>query len=508
MFCEILTRQAEWIAQTFLYERDVFMQENDRIFWIQMMDKLNQNDEQEGSLENVLKDICLFFGFGAGFIYQTDHTGLFHLIENYVVYKQTALPQTMALDAPLGKHLMEELAGSKAVSFRDNFPKDDLAKVLSDVFAVRSLVLVPVVDGKTHNVIALVGISDRRGTDRLMDEGPSDDDMSFAYSALSTLGTYVKMRMYQARVESTHRALESVLDNMGVDVYVNDFETHEIMYLNRSMAAPYGGIEKMIGMPCWQALYADKTGECDYCPRPRLLDEKGEPTKIYGWDYKRPFDGSWFRVLSAAFPWVDGRMVQVVTSVDITENKQNEEIIRQMAEYDHLTGLPNRFRLTSVIDARIPELMRQGHKGYLLFFDLDGFKAVNDTLGHRAGDDLLVQIGEKLQSGPFTRGNCYRYGGDEFVILCEPEQPGDIRRLLEFLKGIFATPWKLDEAEVTCQASIGVSCFPTDDEKSSSLLRMADQAMYTAKNSGKGQVRFYDEGALGTEEAYYEKYAI
>ena len=82
------------------------------------------------------------------------------------------------------------------------------------------------------------------------------------------------------------------MNNMGVDIYVNSFDSHDMLYANRSMVEPYGGIEHFWGKKCWEALYSDKTGECEFCPKRHLIDENGHPTKVYSWDYQRPFDNS------------------------------------------------------------------------------------------------------------------------------------------------------------------------------------------------------------------------
>lgn len=130
-----------------------------------------------------------------------------------------------------------------------------------------------------------------------------------------------------------------------------------------------------LGKLCWQVLFPGQSGPCEFCPQKHLLDENGNRGKVYVWDYQRPFDGTWFRVFSAAFRWVDGRLAHVVSSADITDNKRNEELIQYLANFDSLTGLPNRRKLINDCDNMIGH-MRDNAKAYLLFFDLDGFKAI------------------------------------------------------------------------------------------------------------------------------------
>ena len=192
------------------------------------------------------------------------------------------------------------------------------------------------------------------------------EDISFTYAVLASVANHVKLQLYQKRAEATDASLKTMMDHMGIDIYVNDFYTHEVLYANRSMAEPYGGVENLIGKICWKTLYTDKIEECNYCPQKNLIDEDGGPTKVYSWDYQRPFDGSWFRVLSAAFQWTDGRLAHIVSSVDISENKHNEEVIRQLAEYDSLTGLPNRYRLQLDCDKYLGDT-QNGVESFLRF---------------------------------------------------------------------------------------------------------------------------------------------
>lgn len=473
------------------------MKDTNRDYWVNLVEKLNTNSDLNNLLPAVLEDLCTFFDFGASFIYQANHTGMFFLRESFAVYEGSRLSGTLDLKTELGPELYGQLRSTRVVAHNEGRDASPLGSALAAIFGANSIVIVPVLDQK-QAVLALVGILDRRRETRHMQE-----DIDFAYSVISTLATYIKMQLFQRRIESTHRALDSILNNMGIDVYVNDFYTHEILYLNKSMAAPYGEVDDLIGQICWKTWYDDMPDECAYCPQKKIIDENGNPTKVYSWDYQRPFDGSWFRVLSGAFRWSDGRLAHVVSSIDITETKRNEEIIRQLAEMDHLTGLPNRFKLTQDMDNRIPSLKRAGHDGYLLFFDLDGFKGINDQLGHRVGDELLAQIARTLMDSPLMKDKTYRYGGDEFVVLCDDRTPGTVQQVIGFLMDRFSRPWQLDEYQVSCGTSIGVSHYPHDEETTAGLLRAADQAMYFAKVTGKGRACFYNRGNICSPEEYY-----
>ena len=467
-------------------------------FWVQIMEKLNTSDDIYQPIPEILQEICEFFGFGCGFIYTSDHLGIFSLQENYLLYEYDHLRPQLDIFHELGEEQTLELAQQKAVIFSAEKTQTSLEKSLGDLFNANSMILIPIHDA-SGTLISLVGLVDRRGVSR-----EETLDLEGAYAILCALANHVKLQQYQKRVDNTENALRSILDHMGIDIYVNDFETHEILYANESMAEPYGGVDKLMGKKCWDALYENKKEECTFCPQKKLIDEEGHPSKVYSWDYQRPSDSAWFRVFSAAFNWEDGRLAHVVSSVDITENKRNELIIRQMADYDSLTGLPNRRKLLSDLDNIMEKQKKESGEGYLLFFDLDGFKQVNDKLGHRAGDELLERIGGMLQENRLTAGKSYRHGGDEFVVLCHENTLDDLRELLGSIMSSFAHPWQLTDGEVVCKCSIGVAHYPHDGETPSDLLHNADKAMYAAKQAGKGLIRFYHQGNNANPKTYFD----
>lgn len=471
------------------------MLRNEREYWIQLMSRLNSSQNLYAQFQEVLLELCEYFGFGAGFIYETDHRGSFHLKCTAALYP-CELPPVVDQSVDFFEEDAEAVRQQKVIAFRAHSQKTPVEEKLAALTGAKSMIFVPILD-QDDQLVAAVGVMDRRGAARTC-----DDDTNFTAAVLTTLGAYIKMQMYQNRALTAKLSLERILNNMGVDVYVNDYETHEILYLNESMAAPYGNVDGMLGSICWKALYDDKTGECDFCPKQHLIDEEGNPTKIYSWDYMRPFDGSWFRVLSGAFPWVDGRLAQVISSVDITENKRNEEIIRQMAEKDMLTNLPNRLRMTNDCESRFPLLRENGEEAFVVFFDLDGFKSINDNHGHVVGDEFLSEVGAFLLSNPMTRSRCYRYGGDEFVILWDASAPCTLLELIQSVKQRFEQTWRLKEQEVDCGLSIGVSHFPHDDVSPFTLIRFADQAMYHSKTERKCNVYFYNGGDVCRLEDY------
>jgi diguanylate cyclase (GGDEF)-like protein len=252
------------------------------------------------------------------------------------------------------------------------------------------------------------------------------------------------------------------------------------------MAAPYGGKDKILGKKCSDIFPMDNSGSCPQCPHDQLVDGEGNPTgRHYSWDWQRAVDGQWFRVLNTSFRWVDGRLVQLSSSINITENKDNESLIRKMAEHDPLTSMYNRRKFIEDIEKSIIRMRREGVKGYLLFIDLDDFKRTNDTLGHLAGDTLLVSIGKFLQQHEKTLGTPYRYGGDEFVMIAENKTDEDLYRTRDILLEQFSSDWSIQGHSVRCGISIGAAIIPQGDRSAADLVEIADMAMYEVKKSGK-----------------------
>lgn len=318
-------------------------------------------------------------------------------------------------------------------------------------------------------------------------------EVEWLHRAIIILAKALEVKMYKNKMKFAQTSLESILDNTGIDIYVNDFYTHDILYVNKSMAAPYGGVSEFMGNKCWKVLFPGQDGPCEFCPQKNLIDDEGNPTKVYTWDYQRAFDGSWFRVFSAAFHWVDGRIAHVVSSADITDNKKNEALIEYMANYDSLTNLPNRRMLVKECQNRIINA-KNGEVGYLLFFDIDGFKNINDTYGHDAGDEFLIQLGEFFSSNPMLKDSVYRNGGDEFIAIIDGNiSKYDLKRLTYFIHERFKKPWKLKKGNIGCNVSIGIACYPEDGTTPEELLLKADQAMYKVKKSGGANVCFVDE---------------
>jgi diguanylate cyclase (GGDEF)-like protein len=190
---------------------------------------------------------------------------------------------------------------------------------------------------------------------------------------------------------------------------------------------------------------------------------------------------------------VTAREALLISETDISAVKRTEERANFMALHDALTGLPNRSHLTQQFAQTMAGLTRSGLQAALVFIDLDHFKDVNDTLGHAAGDALLVQIADRLRHATRSSDVVARLGGDEFLILMVSS---DIRAAVEHVRTrlmtFIAQPLQLGANELRMTASIGVALYPDDGEDLDTLLPNADLALYAAKARGRNDLALYE----------------
>lgn len=176
---------------------------------------------------------------------------------------------------------------------------------------------------------------------------------------------------------------------------------------------------------------------------------------------------------------------------DITERWDREQLIHQMALHDGLTGLPNRTLLMERLGQMIAKSHRDSRRIALMFLDLDGFKKVNDTLGHAIGDEVLKTVATRLSGLLRSTDTVARLGGDEFVILLDnPENDEAIAQIGARVISIVNEPMRFDNAEAHIGTSIGIAVFKDSACSPEALLKKADEAMYAAKAAGKNVYRF------------------
>ena len=183
------------------------------------------------------------------------------------------------------------------------------------------------------------------------------------------------------------------------------------------------------------------------------------------------------------------RFGEVIVFRDIRSRKEHEESIRRLAYRDDLTGLPNRVSLLDRFQLELAHARRGKNALGVMYLDLDGFKLVNDTHGHEAGDHVLKVTARRLASTLRAGDTVARLGGDEFVLLLPGVAgPEEARKVGEKIVAALEQPIEWNSEPLSVSASIGLALYPEDGDEPETLLRRADKAMYRAKSGGRGQV--------------------
>lgn len=219
-----------------------------------------------------------------------------------------------------------------------------------------------------------------------------------------------------------------------------------------------------------------------------------------------PFDITW-RLQPAAGPsrWLRsiGKVVSydlhgiamrmLGVCLDVTAQQEQKHSLQQLAHFDPLTGLANRVELAARLNESLGLTRQSVHILGVVYLDLDGFKPINDQLGHAAGDKLLVLVAKRLQHALRAHDCVARFGGDEFVLLINQLNSRlECEALLQRIMGSISRPYTLDGTHVQITASMGYTLYPEDESDADTLIRHADQAMYQAKQSGRNRVQAFD----------------
>ena len=262
-------------------------------------------------------------------------------------------------------------------------------------------------------------------------------------------------------------------------------------FVNPKMAAMLGyAIEEMLDQPL--AGFMDDEG--------RLILERNIARRRQGIAERHEFkfvrkDGAELWTSMAANPIFDaaGAYVGALALVtDITDRRESTELIWHQANFDHLTGLPNRHMFTDRLAQEAKKADRGGTFLALLFIDLDHFKEVNDRLGHAVGDMLLADAARRVGGCVRSSDTLARLGGDEFtVILAGLDHVGSVERIAQSMISVLGMPFDLGQERAYISASIGIALYPPDATDISQLLAHADQAMYASKHAGRNRFSYF-----------------
>ncbi len=287
----------------------------------------------------------------------------------------------------------------------------------------------------------------------------------------------------------------SIFEDSVVGMFQTSIDGHYLA-ANRALAQLYGyetpaalmtGLSDIAGR-----LYVDPSRRDEF---KTLIREHNRVSDFESEVYRRDGSRIWISENAHAVLGADGEPLYYEGTVeDITAQHNYRQQLEYQATHDPLTGLPNRNLLQDRLQQVLRQAQRRGSHGALAFVDLDNFKFVNDSLGHGAGDRLLVEVARRLRTCLRDADTVARYGGDEFVlILGDNGGLSETLQILHRVREVIGEVIVLDEHELHVNCSIGVSVFPDDGDDLEALLRHADAAMHHAKKLGKGQFQFYTE---------------
>ncbi len=303
-----------------------------------------------------------------------------------------------------------------------------------------------------------------------------------------------------AEREAELRRLTSVLEALPSATVLLD-EQCRILTGNRAWLDSRAQPERSIGIPGSDYLVAVRPGlapadaEAVATGVHRLLAAPADAGPVpFEYEYPRstPTSTGWFRLQASR---VEGSSRVVVTHTDVTERVRSEQALAWRARHDDLTGLPNRSTLLDLTaEALAVGPAEDGAGAALIVLDLDGFKMINDSLGHGLGDQLLRQVGHRL-AGALRPGDAVgRLGSDQFVVLAHGCHASDAADLAFRLQGTFTRPFPASGISVPLSASVGVAVAQPDARDAHQLLSDADAAMFAAKSTGRDRVRLFSPG--------------
>jgi len=247
----------------------------------------------------------------------------------------------------------------------------------------------------------------------------SDKDFSLLSYTADLIVSLLVRRNFERNISRSEEVLQTISNSMDFIIYANDIQTHEIVFINNTLAKAIGQPkENILGKKCWEYLQRGMEGPCGFCPIPKMMEQGYlDRSDTYTWEIQNTINGKWYLMKDAFVKWTDGRDVHIEMATEITHQKEYEAELKYYASVDSLTGVYNREWGYKIMEemTRLPN--DPGNNISLVFIDLDGLKQVNDTYGHDAGDRFINGVISVLRANKRKSDVICRWGGDEFVLL-------------------------------------------------------------------------------------------
>lgn len=310
--------------------------------------------------------------------------------------------------------------------------------------------------------------------------------------ALSNFDGEAQRRHAESSLADSHNLLKTIIDTAPVRIFWKD---KNLRYLgcNPPFAADVGEVDTLavIGKDDYQ-LNSNEHAEL-YCADDQQVMDSGVP-KLFYEETQTTSDGNtiWLRKSKVPLQNEANEIIGILgVYEDITEQKHIEERIHYLANFDPLTGLPNRTQLNDHLKYALSLAKRSNGHLALIFLDLDHFKDINDTLGHSIGDAVLIELAKRLSLLLREEDTVTRLGGDEFILLLPGVDARGATEVAQKLLGAISKSYQIEHYTLTLTASIGIALYPEDGNDLETLSKSADAAMYRAKHEGRQGYRFF-----------------
>ena len=327
----------------------------------------------------------------------------------------------------------------------------------------------------------------------------------------STTSDIHEQKSVEEELRRANTILSAHFDNTPLAVIEWDAQIRAIRWSGRAESVFGWKADEVLGrsLSNWRLVFEDDEAAVASMVR-RLVDGPESQATILNRNYRKDGSVIWVEWHNSALRDSDGRFVSLLSlAQDVSSRIQAEERLQFMATHDGLTGLPNRLLLTERLGGAMARAQRFGHRVAVMFLDLDHFKDVNDTLGHRVGDELLKSLARRIRGTLRQSDLLVRLSGDEFVILLEDlEGEGGPDRVAQKILEDVMRPFPIEGHDVQVSASLGFALYPEDGGDAEALLKNADAAMYHAKELGRNSYRAFSRALasrrderLGIEQA-------